>query len=93
MPLSNTAALRAAQAAVGRPFGHGTSWCLYHPYYDRVDGPTTEMSDSSYTALMQRRAIRVAELALALMGIRDAAIYSNAPGSARELLNDFFKGA
>ena len=71
--MTKTAALRAAQAAVGRPHGHGTSWCLYHPWNDNnIAGPSTEMRGSSYAALRQARAERVAELALALMGVKDA---------------------
>ena len=71
--MSKTAALRAAQAAVGRPHGHGTSWCLYHPWHDdKLNGPSTEMRASSYAVLKQARAQRVAELALALMGVKDA---------------------
>ena len=72
--MTKTAALAAAQAAVGRPHGYGTSWCLYHPWNDNdLAGPSTEMRGSSYAALRQARAKRVAELALALMGVRDDA--------------------
>ena len=84
--MKKTAALRAAQSAVGRPFGYGTSWSLYHPWDDGdITGPSTEMADTSYTALMQRRARRVAGLALALMGVADDgyAIAMSAPMSAR----------
>jgi hypothetical protein len=71
--MSKTAALAAAQAAVGRPHGRGTSWCLYHPWHDdKLNGPSTEMRGSSYAALRQARAERDAELALALMGVKDA---------------------
>lgn len=70
--MTKTAALAAAQAAVGRPHGHGTSWCLYHPFYDdKLNGPSTEMRCSSYAAIRIARAQRVAELALALMGVED----------------------
>jgi len=88
--MKKTAALRAAQLAVGRPHGHGTSWVLYHPYYDdRLDGPSTEMRDSSYHSLVQGRAKRVAELALALMGVKDTAyqIYNSEPMSARDYVD------
>ena len=85
--MTKTAALAAAQAAVGRPHGHGTSWCLYHPWHDdKLNGPSTEMRGSSYAALKQARAQRVAELALALMGVTDDgyAIAMSAPMSARD---------
>jgi len=88
--MKKTQALRAAQAAVGHPSGRGTFWVLYHPYYDdRLDGPSTEMRDSSYHSLMQGRAKRVAGLALALMGVQDTAyqIYASAPMSARDYVD------
>jgi hypothetical protein len=70
--MTKTAALAAAQAAVGRPQGCGTSWCLYHPFYnDKLSGPSTEMRASSYAAIKIARARRVAELALTLMGVTD----------------------
>jgi len=84
--MTKTAALAAAQAAVGRPHGHGTSWCLYHPWNDNdLAGPSTEMRGNSYAALKMARTKRVAELALTLMGVRDDAwvIAMSSPMSAK----------
>jgi len=72
--ISKTAALRAAQNAVGRPVGHGTNWCFYGPY--RVSdpyGPITEVRANSYTKIVQKRANCVASVAIAMMGVAEGA--------------------
>ncbi len=68
--MTKTAALRAAQNAVGRPFGHGTSWGFYSPYsLDNPTGPSTEVRANGYQQAVHRRANRVASLALHMMGV------------------------
>lgn len=73
--LSKTAALRIAQDACGSIIRRsGTDYVCYVPYYDdKCDGPSTELQADSYTKIVQRRATKVATIALNLMGVEEAA--------------------
>lgn len=68
-PMSKTAALKAAQAACGRVHRRsGTDYVCFVPYYDRVDGPSTELQADSRPKCVAWRSRKVARLALHLMG-------------------------
>lgn len=73
--MSKTAALKAAQAACGRIHRRSrTDYVCFVPYYDqRPDGPSTELQADSYAKAAVMRARRVADIALALMGVTQAA--------------------
>jgi len=96
--MTKTAALRAAQDAVSRPIGSGTSWCIYTPYrVGDLRGPTTEVRANSYDKIVRIRANRVATHAIALMGIRfgrvpvDYIENVHGPMSARSYVNQVLK--
>jgi len=69
--MSKTAALKAAQAACGRIIRRSrTDYVCFVPYYDqKPDGPSTELQADSYPKAVAMRARRVADIALALMGL------------------------
>ncbi len=73
--MSKTAALKAAQAACGRIHRRSrTDYVCFVPYYDqRPDGPSAELQADSYAKAAVMRARRVADIALALMGVTQAA--------------------
>lgn len=70
-PMSKTAALKAAQAACGSIRRRSaTDYVCYVPYYDtKPRGPSTEVQASDYWKCRAARTRRVAEIALALMGV------------------------
>lgn len=69
--LSKTAAIRATQGAVAI-HGAGTSWTLYGPYYsDKLDGPSTSQSATSYGAARKAASQWRARLTLQAMGMLD----------------------
>lgn len=68
--MSKTAALAAAQKEVSYPIGRETSWYIVAPYRsDKPNGPSTEISGHCYSDLLSRRAQKVAEIALCMMGV------------------------
>jgi len=68
--ITKTEAIRAAQSAVGRPAGRGSSWSFYGPDdVSNPSGPSTEIRASSYSAIVGKRAKYVASVALAMMGV------------------------
>jgi hypothetical protein len=69
--VSKTAAIRATQNAI-TVHGAGTSWTLYGPYYsDKLDGPSTSQSATSYDAARRAAAQWRARLTLQAMGLLD----------------------
>lgn len=67
--MSKTAALKAAQAACGSIYRRSsTDYVCNVPYYDRPDGPSTELQASDYWRCRAARSRVVASIALALMG-------------------------
>lgn len=105
MRMTKTAALKEAQKNVGRPIGGGTSWCFYAPYWvsepsgRRSEVCTTEVRADSYWKAANRRAKRVAELALSMMGVRekfgvdpvDWVEYTYGPMSAKKFVDEVLK--
>ena len=69
--MSKTAALKAPQAACGGIIRRSsTDYVCFVPYYDaKPDGPSTELQADSYPKAVAMRARRVADIALALMGL------------------------
>ena len=72
--MSMTDAIREASSLVGAPQRRSaTDWVFYAPYRAAdTSGPRTEVQACSYAASRAKRATRVAEVALALMGKLDA---------------------
>ena len=73
MTMSKTSAIKAARAAVGQITRTGEhSYRFFAPYYSgRTNGPTTEVTANSYWKAREYRTLRVALLALELMGIKE----------------------
>lgn len=72
MTMTKTAAIKAARQAVSAPIGAGTSWQVYHPYYNTFDGlkgASTCNNASSYSGAVAMRARIVAGLAICLMDL------------------------
>lgn len=93
-PMSKTAALAAAQKEVSYPIGSGTSWCIVAPYRsDKPNGPSTEIRGHCYSDLLSRRAQKVAEVALCMMGVDisdvdvDYVLYQHSQMSAKNIVN------
>ena len=92
--MSKTAALAAAQKEVSYPIGSGTSWCIIAPYCNaRPNGPSTEIRGHNYSTMLSRRAQKVAEIALCMMGVEcqdvavDYVVHWHGPMSAKNIVN------
>jgi len=93
--MSKTAALREAQIIVGRPIRESaTSYVVMTPAYpNKPYGPTRELRADSYPKIVTKRAVRVAETALTLMGEDEATVdevqyllHCKGPMSAKSLV-------
>lgn len=93
--MTKTAAIKTAQSACGSIIRRSsTDYICMVPYRDdKIDGPSTEMQASTYPQIRARRAVKVARIALYLMGkadlIEDAeyTAYQSGIGNAKRIVD------
>lgn len=70
--MSKSRAIQTARTACGAIHRRSaTEYLCWVPLHNRTDGPSWELKANSYPAIREKRARRVAELALVLMGHAD----------------------
>lgn len=73
---SKTAAIKAAREATSSIYRMGSGWGFGHPVFDdQLNGPRTMVERSNYASIVLARCEYIANLALSLMGCKDAYTY------------------